>query len=75
MTPSKFGEDYLIEQPAIELFQSLGYSHQDCYKEIFGEKGTLGRETSTDVIPLKHNTLVNDIIKNHSNEEDYNACL
>ena len=45
-----YSENLLIEQPAITLFQSLGYSYQDCFHEIFGEKGTLGRETSTDVI-------------------------
>jgi len=45
-----YSENLLIEQPAITLFQSLGYSYQNCYNEIFGEKGTLGRETSTDVI-------------------------
>lgn len=45
-----FNELELIEQPAIELFQSIGYSYLDCFHEIFGEKGTLGRETSTDVI-------------------------
>lgn len=45
-----FNELELIEQPAIALFQSLGYSYQDCFHEIYGTKGTLGRETSTDVI-------------------------
>ncbi|MBI5663511.1 MAG: type I restriction endonuclease subunit R [Nitrospirae bacterium] len=49
---SDFTEYTLIEQPAIALFQSLGYSYLDCFHEIFGEKGTLGRETSTDVILL-----------------------
>jgi type I restriction enzyme R subunit len=45
-----YSEGFLIEQPAIELFKSLGYEHQDCYNETFGETGTLGRETSTDVV-------------------------
>jgi type I restriction enzyme R subunit len=45
-----FTEDSLIEQPAIELFKSLGYAYQDCYNETFGESGSLGRETSTDVV-------------------------
>ncbi|MBI4682785.1 MAG: type I restriction endonuclease subunit R [Nitrospirae bacterium] len=47
---SEFTEYSLIEQPAIALFQSLGYSYQNCYHEIVGEKGSLGRETSTDII-------------------------
>ncbi len=45
-----YSEGTLIEQPAIELFQSLGYSYQNCYHEIFGEKGTISRDTSTDII-------------------------
>jgi type I restriction enzyme R subunit len=45
-----FTEDSLIEQPAIELFKFLGYAHEDCYNETFSETGTLGRETSTDVV-------------------------
>lgn len=50
MADYNYSEAALIEQPAIKLFQSLGYSYQDCFHETFGEKGTLGRETSTDVI-------------------------
>lgn len=46
----KLNELNLIEQPSIELFQSLGYDHLDCFHETFGEKGTLGRTTSTDVV-------------------------
>ncbi|MFA4828017.1 MAG: type I restriction endonuclease subunit R [Thermodesulfovibrionales bacterium] len=47
---SLYSETNLIEQPAIELFKSLGYAHQDCYNETFGSSGTLGRETSTDIV-------------------------
>jgi hypothetical protein len=72
---SNYSENNLIEQPAIKLVQSLGYSYLDCFRETFGEKGTLGKETSTNVYPLKQETLVNDIIKNHGNDGDYNACL
>jgi len=56
-----YSEDSLIEQPAIELFQSLGYRHQDCYNETCGEAGTLGRETSTDVVlkPRLKQALIN----------------
>ncbi|MBI4847343.1 MAG: hypothetical protein HY808_02015 [Nitrospirae bacterium] len=72
---NRYSEDSLIEKPAINLFQSLSYSYLDCFHEIYGEKGILGREISTDISLLKQETLVNDIIKNHGNEEDYNACL
>ena len=47
---SNYSESSLVEQPTIELFGSLGYSHVNCYNETFGEIGTLGRETSTDVV-------------------------
>jgi type I restriction enzyme R subunit len=46
----EYNEDSLIEQPAIELFKSLGYDYQNCYQETFGKSGTLGRETPSDVV-------------------------
>jgi type I restriction enzyme R subunit len=45
-----YSESTLVEQPAIELFQSLGYEHQNCFNEKFGETGTLGKETPSDVV-------------------------
>lgn len=47
---SIYTETNLIEFPAIELFNSLGYTHLGCFHETFSEKGTLGRATSTDVV-------------------------
>ena len=46
----KYSEDILIEQPVIELFQSLGYDYQNCDHETFGKSGTLGRKTPSDVV-------------------------
>ncbi len=45
-----FSEDKLVEQPAIKIFQSLGYSYLNCYHETFGINSTLGRETSSEVM-------------------------
>jgi type I restriction enzyme R subunit len=45
-----YSEQQLIERAAIEVFESLGYTHQNCYEETFGSTGTLGRETSMDVV-------------------------
>ena len=45
-----FSEACLIEQPAIEIFQSLGYEHIDCFNETFGAGGTLGRDTPANVV-------------------------
>ena len=33
-----YSEDSLIEQPAIEIFKSLGYSYLNCFDETFGEE-------------------------------------
>lgn len=46
----QFSEDSLIEQPAIALFAELGWQTADCFQEKFGAEGTLGRETSHEVV-------------------------
>jgi type I restriction enzyme R subunit len=48
--PNLFTEDALVEQPVIALLESLGWKPLNCYEETFGSGGTLGRETSSDVI-------------------------
>lgn len=45
-----FSEDSLIEQPATHLLDHLGWSTSNCYYETFGVNGTLGRETSSEVV-------------------------
>ena len=47
---TNYSEDALVEQPAIALFSDLEYETANCYNETFGEQGTLGRETSGEVI-------------------------
>ncbi|MFL5587282.1 MAG: type I restriction endonuclease, partial [Ktedonobacteraceae bacterium] len=42
-------EAQLVEQPAIELFDGLGYETVNAYKEIDGSN-ILGRETSSEVV-------------------------
>jgi len=49
----KYSEDSLIEQTAIEIFQSLGYEYLNCYEERLGKNGDLGRETRSEVILIK----------------------
>ena len=49
---SDYSEDSLVEQPAIELFSQLGWYPKNCFYEKFGENGTLGRETSSEVVLL-----------------------
>jgi len=45
-----YGELALVEQPAIELLASLGWSHKNLYTETFGELGSEGRESESRVI-------------------------
>jgi len=47
---SDYSENKLIEQPAIELFASLGWQTQNCYGELCGPANPLGRETRHDVV-------------------------
>lgn len=36
-----YSEDNLIEQPAIELFKTNCYAHEDCYNETFDKTRAL----------------------------------
>lgn len=46
-----YSEDTLVEQPAIALFEELGYETANCFHEKTGTSGsTLGRETTEEVI-------------------------
>lgn len=47
---SDYSEDSLIEQPAIELFSQLGWETANCFYEVCGPNGTLGRETTAGVV-------------------------
>ena len=48
-----YTEDVFVEQPAIKLFESLGWRTLDCYSEVFGEDGMLGRENRGEVILVR----------------------
>ena len=47
---NEYTEDALVEKPAIELFKKLGWKARNCYYETFGPNGSLGRETSSEVV-------------------------
>ena len=49
MTPGRYSEDELVEQPAIALFEQLGWDHIDAYHETLGPEGTLGRDNRSEV--------------------------
>jgi type I restriction enzyme R subunit len=51
MSISDYSEDALIEQPAIEVFQELGWETANCFNEkCGGARSTLGRETRSEVV-------------------------
>ncbi len=50
MIPHAYTEDQLVEQPAIALFAELGWQTVSAMEEVFGTSGTLGRETSGEVV-------------------------
>jgi len=57
MTPraGEYSEDQLVEQPAIELFKSLGWETADCYQEFEQAGGSLlGRENKSEVVLKSH---------------------
>ena len=44
-----YSEDHLIEQPAMDVFEALGWETANVYEgESFGEDGTIGRESDKD---------------------------
>ena len=47
-----YTEGQLIEQPAVELFDELGWEVDSALDEVAGEQGTLGRETKAEVVLL-----------------------
>jgi len=50
MSAHAYTEDQLVEQPAIGLFAELGWQTASAMEETFGPGGTLGRETSGEVV-------------------------
>lgn len=51
MSSTDYSENALVEQPAIALFEALGWSVANCFSERVGsDHATLGRVTTSDVI-------------------------
>ena len=49
-----FGEDSLIEQPAMALFRQIDWKTVDCFDEAFGKAASLERDTTNEVVLLSH---------------------
>lgn len=50
MSGQPYTDDQLVEQPAIGLFAELCWQTVSAMEEVFGASGTLGRETSGEVV-------------------------
>jgi len=50
---NEYTEDSLVEQPAIALFAELGWQTSNCFEEVFGPDGTLGREHRGQVVLVR----------------------
>lgn len=50
MTSHAYTEDFLVEQPAIQLFAVLGWQTVSAIEEVFGSGGTLGREIKSEAV-------------------------
>ncbi len=47
--PGRYTEDQLVEQPAIALFEELGWEHINAMQETMGPEGLLGRDNRAEV--------------------------
>ena len=47
--PGRYTEDQLVEQPAIALFEELGWAHVNAMQETMGPEGLLGRDNRAEV--------------------------
>lgn len=52
MGSTHYSEDTLVEQPAIKLFEELGWEIANCLNEIFGSEGDLERENGGELVLL-----------------------
>src|SRR5215469_5652877 len=48
--PSSYTEGGLVERPALELLEQLGWTVVNAFSETFGPTGTLGRDSMHDVV-------------------------
>jgi type I restriction enzyme R subunit len=49
----RYTEDQLVEQPAIRLFEELGWESVNAYHETLGPEGTLGRDNRSEVFLVR----------------------
>ncbi len=50
MSPQPYSEDALVERPALDLLEELGWTVVSAWSETFGPAGTLGRNSMREVV-------------------------
>jgi type I restriction enzyme R subunit len=71
-----YNEDILIEQPAIELFQSFDWDFVNCFEEFDLPSGsTLGRETKSDVVLVSRLRPVLQKLNPEASKEDIERAI
>jgi type I restriction enzyme R subunit len=53
VTARQYTEDQLVEQPAIKVFEDLGWDSINAYHETLGPHGTLGRDNRSEVFLVR----------------------
>jgi len=53
VTKSRFTEQQLVEIPAVEVFEDLGWGTVNAYNEVLGPEGTLGRDNKSEVFLVR----------------------
>jgi type I restriction enzyme R subunit len=48
-----YTEDALIEQPAINLFNEIGWQTLDCFSETYGEDTLLGWDNRSEIVIVR----------------------
>ncbi len=71
----QYSEDKLIEQTAIEIFQSLGFEFINCFEEKFGKVSDLGRENRSNVIITPRLKRALKKLNSTLSEEDIEAVI
>ena len=51
--PGQYSEDQLVEQPAIKLFEELGWECVNAYEETLGWDGTFGRDNKSEIFLVR----------------------
>jgi type I restriction enzyme R subunit len=73
---TRYTEDSLVEQPAIELLRDeLGWGYVYCFEESFGDDGSLGRESSEDVVLVRELRFALKALNSWATDDDIDEAV